>query len=585
MAAPKPNDHKPRAQKTKPAIQTFEFITLTDNQKIDEHDRYTVRKQAMKNNTNRRIKVIQQALQSKRFRLLPRGLQDLQDKPKIKPLSAKSSSPRARMQMFEVSPVYLPDDIFAPDPIIFLPTQQTRTDEHLEDGSLFDFTFGEQLIRQQTLNQDTDTETEIQESFSALQYHASYLEHISPNLDLMAYLPDNAPYRTRLLIQHNFTERSRATSLMMSVRKSWFALSLTDIAFFNVVLSHYAGTYCLLTGQGDPMESFSFTAASIKIINERLDLPDQRTSDGTIAAVAGMVLKEIKNGNSLAVKAHLSGLEQMINLRGGLLKANFPASLQRMIAWAELNASSVFSTIPHILPYASPALDIPSYVCTVGPSGPIIPIIPSSPYPNLAITWEAIDTDIEQVFVDLRYISSILESDDPKDVEQIDNMWYSDKTYLVQRSLVYMYQHPRVEHSRLDSLSCLAASIYVDSCLRDQRFSAGAIGILVSKLKSDLESFLLSYDHEPFRHDEATERTLMWVCAFGAIAAYGRPKRRWFVEQFANICERLGVREWEEARFMLRRILWNDSWENPRGELWQDVVERTHLISVDLMEI
>ncbi|KAH6723564.1 hypothetical protein BKA61DRAFT_648686 [Leptodontidium sp. MPI-SDFR-AT-0119] len=593
MAAPKPKEHKPRAQKTKPAIQTFEFITLTDNQKIDEHDRYVVRKQAMKNNTNRRIKgakhplekdvqsekqltgppVIQQALQSKRFRLLPRGLQDLQDMPRVKPPSARSStshSLRARMQMFEALPEDFPEDASTPDPMPLLPIYHATMHQHAGDNSLLDFAFEPHIMDQDTLNQDRVPETDLQDEFLALQCHTNYLEHTPPSLDPMSYLPDNAPYRTRLLIEHNFTERSRIASLMMSVRKSWFVLSVTDIAFFNVVLSHYAGTYRLLTGQGDPMESFSFTAASIKIINERLGLPEQRTSDGTIAAVAGIVLQEIKNGNALAVKTHLSGLEQMINLRGGLLKANFPASLQRMIAWAELSASSVFSTIPRIIPYASPALDILSYVWTANSNGPILP---SSPSPNLAITWETIETDIEQVFTDLRYISSILESDDPN--EQIDNIY-----------LVYIFQHPKIEHSRLDSLTCLAASIYIDSCLRDQRFNAGAIGILVSKLKSELESFLLSYDHEPYEHDEEAEKTLMWVFAFGAIAAYGRPKRRWFVEQFANVCERLGIIEWEVAKSILERKLWNERWENPKGELWQDLVERkSQLIAGDFMEM
>lgn len=165
-------------------------------------------------------------------------------------------------------------------------------------------------------------------------------------------------------------------------------------------------------------------------------------------------------------------------------------------------------------------------------------------------------------------------------------MWYSDKTYLVQRSLVYLYQHPRLEHSRLDSLSCLAASIYVDSCLRDQRFSAGAIGILVLKLKSELESFLLSYDNEAFEHDEGTERNLLWVCAFGAIAAYGRLERRWFVEQFGNVCERLGVTEWEEAVFLFRKTLWNEKWEDPQGALWQEVVgSKARLVSGGFIEL
>lgn len=43
------------------------------------------------------------------------------------------------------------------------------------------------------------------------------------------------------------------------------------------------------------MEAISFTAESIRIINERMNWPGQRTSDGTIAAVAGMALQEVRS--------------------------------------------------------------------------------------------------------------------------------------------------------------------------------------------------------------------------------------------------------------------------------------------------
>ncbi|KAL2070944.1 hypothetical protein VTL71DRAFT_13970 [Oculimacula yallundae] len=543
MEVPESNEDTPGAAKNKSVPRSFEFISLTNSHKIDEKDRHTVRKQAMKNNTNRRKKGdnhtlgqvveseerltgppdIQQALGSKRFRLLPRGLQDLNDVPKARIFSGsakRSNSLASISQTFELAL---------------------------------------QNVRHDGFNSSSEAHSGLLDEASAFQYHPVYPGQVPSSLDPMACLPDNAPYRTRLLIHHDFTAQSRATSLMTSVRKSWFALSLTDLAFFNVVLSHYAGTYRLLTGQGDPMESFCFIAASIKIINERLDFPDQRTSDGTIAAVAGMVLKEIKNGNVSAVKVHLAGLGQMINLRGGLFNARFPASLQRMIAWADLNASSILSAPPRILPFNSQCLDIASYICTAGPTGPILPSVPC---PDRAITWGYIDTDLEQIFVDLRYISSILESDDPKDVEQINNMWYSDKTYLVQRSLVYLYQTPNVEHvkSKLDQIRCLTASIYVDSCLRDQRFRTGAIGILVSRLKSDLECFLLGYDSSSDPQEEA-EETLLWVCAFGAIASYGSPERGWFIGKFVDVCGRLDVDEWGEVERMLRRKLWNEEFQ------------------------
>ncbi|PVH78890.1 hypothetical protein DL98DRAFT_533425 [Cadophora sp. DSE1049] len=607
MDPQKPSENKrPSSQKAKAPVQTFEFITLTDNQKIDGRDRYTVRKQAMKNNTNRRIKgakypsseredvesekqltgppVIQQALQSKRFRLLPRGLQDLEDKPKLKPSCPKASSSKSAgmmMQTFELSPVYFPEDMFTLDPSMQLPTQTEWTNSFFEGGGVFD----PQSASRNSSISSTDSLDGLLQSFSTLQYQTAHPDSIPPGLDPLLCIPENISYRARLLIQHDFTERSRSTSLMTPVRNSWLALSLTDAALLNVKLAHYAADYCRLTGQGDPMEAISFTAASIRIINERMNWPDQRTSDGTIAAVAGMALQEVKNGDEEAVKAHLSGLERMISLRGGLLKAKFPASLQRVIAWAELHASSVFSTNPIILPCGSPALDIPPYTFPDTPSGCFLPSSSQPPF-SRTISWDPIETDIEQVFIDLRYLSSILESDDLKIPEEVNNMWYSDKTYLVQRSLVYLYQNPRLGQSRMDTLKCLAASIYVDSCFRDQRFSACAIGILVTKLKLEVESFLNSYDLELAEHSEEDEKSLLWICASGGISAYGWQERNWFVDQFTSVCGRLDVTEWEKAKEILRGILWNEKWEEPKEALWRDTVERKlSLSSAFFMEI
>lgn len=153
-------------------------------------------------------------------------------------------------------------------------------------------------------------------------------------------------------------------------------------------------------------------------------------------------------------------------------------------------------------------------------------------------------------------------------------MWYSDKTYLLQRSLVYLYQHPRLGQTRMTTLKCLTASIYVDSCFRDLHFSACAIGMLVSKLKSELECFLFSYDLELVEHSEEEEKGLLWICAFGGVAAYGWPERNWFVEQFTSVCCRLGVQDWEQGKSILHHTMWNEKWEDPKGALWRDALER-----------
>jgi hypothetical protein len=194
--------------------------------------------------------------------------------------------------------------------------------------------------------------------------------------------------------------------------------------------------------------------------------------------------------------------------------------------------------------------------------------------PNYDIAWSVIDKDISSVFAELRYLNFILESKDPREIELADTMWYSDKTYLVQRSLVYLSLHPQSEDAALDTACCLAASIFVDSCFRDLGFHAGVIGQLVSKLRTACESLSPLQGEVDDGIDEcATLTKLLWVFAFGGIAAVGRPERAWFVEQLAHVCSALELDSWEEMVECLGTILWNACWEVPRGLLWRSVID------------
>jgi hypothetical protein len=138
---------------------------------------------------------------------------------------------------------------------------------------------------------------------------------------------------------------------MVSVRKSWLRTSLQDPAFFAAVSSHYAGRCSLTSRQGDPMESLLLRMKAIKIVNKRISEADGHLSDGTIGAIASLVTYEVSlllefvhqdyseiycqsnNGTFEAIRTHMTGLNRMIDLRGGFQKAGFPTSLQRIIGW------------------------------------------------------------------------------------------------------------------------------------------------------------------------------------------------------------------------------------------------------------
>lgn len=243
---------------------------------------------------------------------------------------------------------------------------------------------------------------------------------------------------------------------------------------------------------------------------------------------------------------------------------------------AELTTSSVLSTDPRILKFELPGLTLPPYRY---PAATRRQITVKSFCPNYAISWNIIDKDVSSIFAELRYLNFILESKDPSEIELTDTMWYSDKTYLVQRSLVFLSLHPQSDDATLDTACCLAASIFVDSCFRDLGLNANAIGIRVSNLRIACEP-LLEVRPEESEHEidhKETLAKLLWVFVFGSIAAVGRPERTWFVKQVAQVLSALEVTTWAETQEILSSILWNSRWEVPRGSLWESVVEERAL--------
>jgi len=81
--------------------------------------------------------------------------------------------------------------------------------------------------------------------------------------------------------------------LMMGVRKSWYRASLDDPAYFNVMLAHYAACVTVKTKLGDPVESLVFRMEASQIVNKRLKLGVDNITDGTIGAVASILVYEV----------------------------------------------------------------------------------------------------------------------------------------------------------------------------------------------------------------------------------------------------------------------------------------------------
>jgi hypothetical protein len=174
---------------------------------------------------------------------------------------------------------------------------------------------------------------------------------------------------------------------------------------------------------------------------------------------------------------------------------------------------------------------------------------------------------MEDIFANLRFLSSVLELRHPSSFAQVDNMWYSDKVYLVQRDLVYSSFEP--EEAELDAPCRIAASIYVDSYLRDLGFHSRVIAVMVTRLKNLLERKGLVWQHDG---GEQKWMTSFWILVIGGIAAMNKPEQQWFLMHLRSCCEAMGLHDRVDAEQLLRMILWSRDWSGYLEKMWEEVV-------------
>lgn len=118
-----------------------------------------------------------------------------------------------------------------------------------------------------------------------------------------------------------------------------------------------------------------------------------------------------------------------------------------------------------------------------------------------------------------------------------------------------------------------AAYIYIystlHSTLRDLPLQSPFFGIYVERLRialSHREFFLGWRNTSPVM--------LLWVLVVGAIAAYRRPQRAWFMTQLAGVCLALKISDLKKLRGLLEEMMWIEGALNSSlGTLWSELMQ------------
>lgn len=130
-----------------------------------------------------------------------------------------------------------------------------------------------------------------------------------------------------------------------TIRIHLFGLAFTDHATLHALMLVAAAHYSKLRGQGSHnINMLQLRGMAIQEVNRAMMDHGPRgraTSDRMIAAVAKMATFELLFGQREIFHTHMTGLQRMVSLRGGLQALGLNGMLERMLLWIDTNAAEI----------------------------------------------------------------------------------------------------------------------------------------------------------------------------------------------------------------------------------------------------
>jgi len=102
-----------------------------------------------------------------------------------------------------------------------------------------------------------------------------------------------------------------------------------------------AGSYCSADNGIDShsFDIYAFRGLAISGINEQIMDPEKGVRDEIVGAVLNIAAYEALFGELDAFQTHMGGLQQIVQIRGGLGSLGLDGLLEKLILWVDANAA------------------------------------------------------------------------------------------------------------------------------------------------------------------------------------------------------------------------------------------------------
>ncbi|KAL2072124.1 hypothetical protein VTL71DRAFT_11467 [Oculimacula yallundae] len=355
----------------------------------------------------------------------------------------------------------------------------------------------------------------------------------------------------------------------------WFDCALRDEALMHALL-YTSSTYLgLLRGSTENKEAFVHGGRSVELVKGRLEdmgRMGEGMSDGgmvvevvesTVRAVSCLAISECLRGNYDGWVVHMKGLQQMVDLKGGI--ATFSTTLQLKLHRADLMGASEYLVPAYFSSFNSlpklPAQDLRHAGLQDRSVLKFLSVLPiSADLCNTLMYMYGLSHSVSLILASPTVLS------ESQQVSLLQHIY----------SLRYNLLPPRYGEDGLgfgegvggdeamDEVLRIGALLFVAETPREFPCAAVGPGRLVKRLRE------LVIRVQMWNGREAG--LVLWLLFVGGMAARGED-RVWFIEQIERLGGRIGVVRWGEVKGVLEGLWWVERiHEKPCRELWDKVV-------------
>jgi len=327
-------------------------------------------------------------------------------------------------------------------------------------------------------------------------------------------------------------------------------------------LMYTTSTYAvLISGRTESKEGLIYVGKSLRVVKERLSnmsLDDGlsiKSLEQTARAVSCIAISEALRGNASLWRVHMTGLKQMIDMRGGL--KNFSVSLQLKIHRADLMGATDFLTIPIFLKSNGVLWETAPGARRPAPSPNCLSLLPiSSQLRGELVSLQTLSQELSNILSSPAVLSI------PQQVDLLT------RTCQLRYSILPSERESHLEEdvdAYIEETIRVGALLYIH--ITPLEFPSSAVGAanLVKRMKDLVSSVQL--------WDGIEDVLVVWLLFLACVNARRGEDRIWFIVQLEKVLSRVGLYEWEVARKQLEGLWWvRKLHEKAYKDIWDEIV-------------